>query len=72
MNYKEAIAWMRVHGQTIEEQARAGDAGGGDVLARAVSYRFTELLMDPDGARAQQRLIVAIVEYMMAHTETRP
>jgi hypothetical protein len=58
MNYQEAIAWMRVHGQTIEEQARAGDA-----VARPVSYRFTELLMDPHSVWAQQRLIVAITEY---------
>jgi hypothetical protein len=61
LTYDEAIAWMRVHGRAIEDQARAGDPG-----ARPVSYRFTELLMDPHSVTAQQRLIAAILTYQAA------
>jgi hypothetical protein len=64
MTYEEAMRWMHVHGRDIEELS-----ADGDVTARPVSYRFTELLMDPHSVRAQLRLTEAVGRYHAAHPE---
>jgi hypothetical protein len=64
MTYEEAMRWMHVHGRDIEALSAEGDA-----MARPVSYRFTELLMDPHSVRAQLRLAEAVGRYHAAHSE---
>jgi hypothetical protein len=64
MTYEEAMRWMRAHGGDIEELSADGDP-----KARPVSYRFTELLMDPNSVWAQARLVEAVSRYCAARPE---
>jgi len=67
MTYEEAMRWMHAHGRDIEALSAEGDA-----TARPVSYRFTDLLMDPHSVKAQLKLAAAVDAYVAAHPEERP